>query len=52
MKLFQRNGEDAMKGVTPAQLSAAFDKAGSSILEEYYEWVPPDAKPGAGEALV
>ena len=50
-KLFQRNGEDAMKSVTPEGLAAAFDKAGSSVIEEFYEWVPPDAKPGAGEAL-
>lgn len=50
-KLFQRNGEDAMTGVTHEELAAAFDKAGSSVLEEFYEWVPPDAKPGAGEAL-
>jgi xanthine dehydrogenase YagR molybdenum-binding subunit len=50
-KLFQRNGEEAMKGVTLEQLSAAFDKAGSSVIEEFYEWVPPDSKPGAAEAL-
>ncbi len=50
-KLFQRTGEDAMKGVTPEQLAAAFDKFGSNVIEEFHEWVPPDAKSGAGEAL-
>jgi xanthine dehydrogenase YagR molybdenum-binding subunit len=50
-KLFQRSGEDALKDVTPAQLVAAFEKAGSSAIEEYYEWVPPEAPSGAGEAL-
>jgi xanthine dehydrogenase YagR molybdenum-binding subunit len=50
-KLFQRTGEDAMKGVTPEQLAAAFDKFGSNVIEEFHEWVPVDAKPGAAEGL-
>jgi xanthine dehydrogenase YagR molybdenum-binding subunit len=50
-KLFQKSGDDAMSDVTPEQLTAAFDKAGSSVVEEFYEWVPSDAQPGAGEAL-
>ncbi len=50
-KLFQRKGDDAMGGVTPDGLAAAFDKLGSNAIEEFHEWAPPDSKPGAGEAL-
>jgi xanthine dehydrogenase YagR molybdenum-binding subunit len=51
MKLFQRSGDDAMQGVTAEGLAAAFAKAGMNVIEEFHEWVPPEAKKGAGEAL-
>ena len=50
-KLFQRSGDDAMKAVTPRELAAAFDKLGSSVIEEFHEWVPADAKPGAAQGI-
>ena len=50
-RLLQRSGEDAMQGVTPDQLAAALEKIGSNAIEELYEWVPPEAPKGAGEAL-
>ncbi len=50
-KLLQRSGEGVMNGVTPEALLAAFDKAGSNAIEEFYEWVPDGAKSGSAEGL-
>jgi xanthine dehydrogenase YagR molybdenum-binding subunit len=50
-RLVQRSGEDAMTNVTPEQLATAFDALGSNVIEELYEWVPPEAPKGSGEAL-
>ncbi len=50
-KLFQRTGETAMQDVTPQALSAALDKFGSNAIEEFHEWVPADAKPGAAQGI-
>ncbi len=50
-KLFQRSGETAMQDITPQALSAAFDKFGSNAIEEFHEWVPADAKPGAAQGI-
>jgi xanthine dehydrogenase YagR molybdenum-binding subunit len=50
-KLFQRNADDGMSGVTAEQLSAAFDRLGSNAIEELYEWVPDSSKPGAAEGI-
>jgi xanthine dehydrogenase YagR molybdenum-binding subunit len=50
-ELFQRTGDDAMEGVTPEQLEAAFGRLGRNVIEEFYEWVPADAKPGSAEGL-
>jgi xanthine dehydrogenase YagR molybdenum-binding subunit len=51
MKLFQRTGDDAMRGITPEELAAAFGRIGSNAIEEFHEWTPPGAKPGAAQAL-
>jgi xanthine dehydrogenase YagR molybdenum-binding subunit len=50
-KLFQRNGDDAMKGVSADDLAAAFDRLGASAIEEFHEWVPASAKPGAAQGI-
>ncbi len=50
-KLLQRTGEDAMRNLSSEQVAAAFDKFGSNVIEEYYEWVPVDAQPGAAKGM-
>jgi len=50
-KLFQRNAEDAMVGVTREQLSQAFDRIKANAVEELYEWVPDSAKPGQAQGI-
>ena len=50
-KLFQRNAEDAMKGVSPARACGGFRQARPNAVEEFYEWVPPSARSGSAQGI-
>ena len=50
-KLVGSTGVDAMNGMTGEKLASAFDAKGVTTLEEYAEWTPADAQPGALKAM-
>lgn len=49
-KLVGATGPKAMEGQTGEKLAALFERKGLSALEEYAEWTPKDAPPGAMKA--